>query len=325
MKRCLSIVWTLLALTFAAAAADAPQAEIANGAVRARVYLPDSADGYYRATRFDWSGVISSLEWKGHNYFGQWFARYDPKINDSITGPVEEFQTNGSALGYDEAKPGETFIKIGVGALRKPNEPAYRQFSTYEIVDGGHWNVVKSSDRIEFTHELTDPSGYAYVYRKTLRLAEDQPKLSIEHSLRNTGRKTIQTNVYEHNFYMLDGKPSGPDFRVTFPFALKTDADWKGLAEIRGGELRYLTTLLQRQTVFGELHGYGGAAKDYDIRVENLATGAGVRQTGSRPMAKLMFWSIRSTICPEAYVEMRIEPGQEFTWRIDYEFYEVHQ
>jgi len=43
-------------------AADFPRAEISNGSVRAKLYLPDPDNGYYRATRFDWSGVISSLE-----------------------------------------------------------------------------------------------------------------------------------------------------------------------------------------------------------------------------------------------------------------------
>src|SRR5450432_3389805 len=101
-------------------AADFPRAEISNGSVRAKLYLPDPDNGYYRATRFDWSGVIASLEYKGHNYFGVWFPRYDPKINDAITGPVEEYRTGESALGYENAKTGETFIRIGVGVLRKP-------------------------------------------------------------------------------------------------------------------------------------------------------------------------------------------------------------
>ena len=46
-----------------------------------------------------------------------------------------------------------------------------------------------------------------------------------------------------------------------------------------------------------------------------------VRQTSDRPLAKLVFWSIRTTVCPEAYIDMRIEPGKEFTWRIAYDFY----
>jgi hypothetical protein len=121
-----------------------PQAEISNSQIRAKLYLPDPQAGYYRATRFDWSGVISSLEWNGHTYFGQWFNRYDPNLHDSITGPVEEFLTNASGLGYDEAKPGDSFVKIGVGALRRPDDAPFRQFNTYEITNPGKgkraWN-----------------------------------------------------------------------------------------------------------------------------------------------------------------------------------------
>ena len=38
-----------------------PSAEISNGRIRATILLPDAEKGYYRGTRFDWSGVISSL------------------------------------------------------------------------------------------------------------------------------------------------------------------------------------------------------------------------------------------------------------------------
>ena len=97
-----------------AAQTSFPQTEISNGRIHAKIYLPDAESGYYRATRFDWSGVISSLEWGGHTYFGQWFQRHDPKNHDAITGPVEEF----TSLGYQDARPGESFIRIGVGAVR---------------------------------------------------------------------------------------------------------------------------------------------------------------------------------------------------------------
>ena len=93
---------------------------ITNGTLKAKLYLPDAQDGYYRATRFDWSGQISSLEFQGHNFFGQWFDRYDPHLHDSILGPVEEFLTNGKGLGYDEVMVGENFVKIGVGAIKSP-------------------------------------------------------------------------------------------------------------------------------------------------------------------------------------------------------------
>ena len=305
------------------AAADFPQAEISNSRVRARLYLPDAQNGYYRGTRFDWSGVVASLECDGHNYFGKWFERYDPKLHDAITGPVEEFFTNGAGLGYAEAKPGESFVKIGVGALRKPSEPRYSSFNTYEILDSGKWKVKKGKDWIEFTHQLADTAGYAYAYRKKVRLPKGKAKLVLEHSLKNTGRKLIATHAYNHNFFMLDDQPSGPDFVVKFPFNLRATADLKGLAEIRGKDLVYLQELQKGQTVFTNLEGHGSSAQDYDIRVENRKTGAGVRQTGDRPLSKVVFWSIRSNISPEPYIEMRIEPGKEERWRIQYEFYKV--
>ena len=135
--------WLLLTLLVLgqAAATPFPQADIATPGIEATVYLPDAKAGYYRGTRFDWSGAVASLRWNNHEYFGEWFARHDPVLHDGITGPVEEFQAGDSSVGYDEAKAGETFVRIGVGAVRKPQEPAYRRFATYEIVDPGQWKV----------------------------------------------------------------------------------------------------------------------------------------------------------------------------------------
>jgi hypothetical protein len=311
----------LCASALFAPAADPPRAEISSASLHAKLYLPDPDQGYYRATRFDWSGVIASLEWNGHNYFGQWFPRYDPKLHDAIMGPVEEFLTRGAGLGYDEARTGESFVKIGVGAVRKPEEAAFHQFNTYEITNSGKWTVHQQPDSVEFTQTLPDTLGYAYTYTKTVRLAADKPQLILDHRFRNTGRKTIETSVYEHNFYMLDGLPSGPEVVVKFPFEVHATANLNGMAETHGGELAYLRELAPGQSVYTELEGYGDAVKDYDIRVENRKAGIGVRQTSDRPLSKLVFWSIRTTACPEAYIGMRIEPGKEFTWRITYDFY----
>ena len=108
-------------LVHLSAAAEFPQAEISNSLLRAKLYLPDASQGYYRGTRFDWSGVIGSLEYAGHNYYPQWFQRSDPKVHDfiydgaeivagpctAITGPAEEFATNGKGLGFDQTKADE--------------------------------------------------------------------------------------------------------------------------------------------------------------------------------------------------------------------------
>jgi len=201
--------------------ANPPETELSNGEIRLKVYLPDANAGFYRGTRFDWSGMIGSLVYKGHEFYGPWFQRVDPAVRDfssegaeivaspctAAVGPAEEFVTDATQpLGYQDARPGGTFVKIGVGVLKKPDDSAYNRFRLYEIADGGKWKVGTSADSMEFTQELTDPSsGYGYVYRKTLRLTKGKPQMQILHSLRNTGRKPIDSNVYDHNFLRIDG------------------------------------------------------------------------------------------------------------------------
>ena len=315
------LVASILLLSSGLMAAQAPQAAISNGVIQAKLFLPDPEQGYYRGTRFDWSGVISSLQYKGHEYFGQWFENYDPKIHDAITGPVEEYLTNEAGLGYDEAKTGGTFVRIGVGVVRKPEEKAYRRFETYEIVDTGKWGVKKGVDWIEFTHELKDSSGYAYVYTKKVRLVQSRPQLVLEHALRNTGKRRIETRQYNHNFFVIDQQPTGPDFVVKFPFDVRAKEEMKGMAKVGGRVLEYLSELEKGQSVFTDLEGFGTDSGDYDLRIENRKVGAAVRITGDQPLVKLYFWSIRRTLCPEPYIQLKIAPGQTAKWKIGYEFY----
>jgi hypothetical protein len=320
----LRVLASLAMLAGTAAAADFPSAEISNGPVTAKFYLPDAENGYYRATRFEWSGVIHSLRVDGREYFGQWFPKYDPKLHDAIQGPVEEFRTNNAGLGYDEAKVGEPFIRIGVGTVRKPDEPHYQNFRTYDILDNGKWTVRKGKDWIEFTHDLTGPNGYAYHYVKTIRLASGKPGMTIEHTLKNTGTKPIPTQQYNHNFFVMDNQPTGPAASVRFPFNLASakpvDPE---LAEVKGGLISYKRDLQKGESVFSEFTGFGQTAADYDIRIENKAAGSGVRIQGDRPIAKLVFWSIRTTLCPEAYIDILVEPGSEQKWTYTYTFYPV--
>ena len=329
----------LLGLTLGvASAAEFPQAELTNGQLRVRVYLPDQKSGFYRSTRFDWSGAVGSLIYKGHEYYAPWFQKIDPNVNDfgyegnevvsapftAMVGPAEEFQTNGRALGWDEAKPGGTFIKIGVGVLRKPNDSAnYDHSKTYEVVDPGKWTIKKTRDSIQFVHELADPgSGYGYRYTKILRLTRGKPQMTIEHTFENTGTHAIQSSVYDHNFLVLDRQPPGPDFAITFPFQLQARREpTKGLGEIRGNRIVYLKTLEDKDRMSTSVAGFSDDPKDYDIRVENRKVGAGFHVVGDRPLSNVAFWSIKTVLAVEPYIAMNIEPKGQFTWKLTYDYY----
>jgi hypothetical protein len=299
-----------------------PKAAISNGSVHAVVYLPDAKDGYYRATRFDWSGVVGCLAYKGHTYFGQWFPHYNPLANDSISGPVEEFKPSEGALNYAEAKPGELFVKPGVGVLRKVNDSPYSSFFTYPLVDGGKWTVRTSKTGVRFTQRLKTQIGFAYVYSKNLKLDKHAPVLLLEHQLKNTGTKTIEMDVYDHDFFMLDNAATGPEIVVHFPFEPKAERPFTNGGKIVGNDITYEQELQPRQTVTSFLTGFSDKVSDYDFSVENRSAGIGVEQSADAPISLFNFWSIRTTVCPEAYIHLNIPPGKTAHWTIKYRFYE---
>jgi len=295
-----------------------PQAEISNGIIKANIYLPDSKKGYYRGTRFDWSGNISSLEYNGHDYFGKWFTKYSPEIHDAIMGPVEEF----TPLGYTEAKPGSSFVKIGVGTLTKTDEKQYEFFRLYPFVNMGEWKTNKFPDRIQFIHELDDKT-YSYQYEKNIQLTEGKPEMVLTHTLRNRGTRTIETSVYDHNLFVIDNQRTGPDFEILFPFNIAGDSIALGnLAKINDNRIIFLKKLDSDESAFCEnITGFDTTANDYMIKIKNNKTGAGVIITCDKPLQELAFWSCSTTLCPEPYINIKVDPGEEFSWKICYEFY----
>jgi hypothetical protein len=271
----------------AGAAVAPPSADIDNGVIHARLYLPDTAVGYYRATRFDWSGVMPVLMYKGHQYITQWFPKYAPTIHDAILGPVESF----TPLDFKG-----DFVQIGVGRLVRADTSAYSPFKYYHIKDAGVWRVRTSRKAVKFRHTL----GGFYVYTKTVELVKGKPELVLRHKLKNTGTKVIETDVYDHNFFRMDSGSTGPGL------VLKV---------IPGDSIVIQRPLTGKESVYGYLHWYG----DYEIRLENRETGIHIRC--ERPLSKLVYWGSPTILCPEPYIHIRVEPGQTMTWTISYEFY----
>jgi len=350
-----------------------PSHKITNGDITATVYLPDAKNGFYTTTRFDWSGAIASLKYKGHDYYGAWFSKvtdiydfgYEGPNKDIISadftamvGPVEEF----GALGYADVPAGGLFVKPGIGVLRR-DEGTYNHSRTYAIANGGKWDVKTTGNSVEFTHTLSEPSiGSGYVYTKVVRLTPGKPQMTISHVMKNTGSKPINTNVYNHNFTTIDKQPVGPDVEVSVPWEMTRAAgrgrgapgpvsgatgapapqaalpsgpapsgdrlgsqcgqpQMQALASPQGNKIVYTKVLEGAECFQTSFTGFGAEAKDNDIRIENKRTGAGVRVTGDRPLTRLGYWSIRTVVAPEPYIDINIELGQQFSWTNTFDFY----
>ena len=320
MKKKLFLIFTVVGLNGGfISSADFPLVKITNGLIEADLYLPDAQNGYYRGVRFDWAGVISRLEYKGHCYFGEWNPKpYNATLHDNITGPVEEF----TPVGYEETQVGGDFLKIGVGILTKTEDKKYFFADQYAIKNAGKWTIKPSKNKVEFVHELSDAAGYGYLYRKTVKLTKGKPELMLQHSLKNTGQKTIETQVYNHNFLMIDSEPTGPNIKTTFAFDVRAEGKNFGtIAKAENRSISYVQPLKTGENVYSEgLTGFENTAKDYDIFIQNLKSGAGVRITSDRPLEKLVYWACHSTACPEPYIKLSVKPQQEVRWEIKYEF-----
>jgi hypothetical protein len=319
-----ALLLAILSLRLAAAAqtdtASCPRADLKSGPLHAWFYLPDPDKGFYRSTRFDWSGVISGLDYNGHTLFGRWNSKYDPTLNDAIMGPVESF----TPVGYDQAQPGGPFLEPGVGILTRPDTARYSPFRYYPIQTTGNWNVTRAPGAIAFRQDL-DAAGYAYTYIKTITLDPASPRMTITHTLKNTGGKPIESDIYNHNFFVFDTLNTGPGRVLKLPWTpIAAPSDPKAfdsLAEVRGNSIVIKEPFAPRRSFYTLLTGYTGKAADYDLRLEERRSGVGVRIRSDHPLVRLAYWASLKTACPEPFIHIKAAPGETVTWTLWYEFY----
>nr|WP_195461631.1 hypothetical protein [Alistipes sp. D31t1_170403_E11] len=298
-----------------ARASEFPVLRITNRHVSAQICLPDTECGYYRGTRFDWSGIVRDLRSRGHRYVSEWQSRHDPLRHDGLTGPADEF----TQIGYEQARPGEEFLKIGVGTLRKPYDQPYDRFRLYEIVDPGIRDLIAGRDRVEFRHRMLN-DYYGYDYRKTLVLT-DAPGLRLEYTLKNLGPAPLTGYVYNHNFFTLDRMATGPDTSIHFPF--EPEGTWREAYDsvaLTPDGVVFRRNLRTGESVFmGDLHSQDPATREYGFSLRNLATGAGIQASGSGQLSHMVLWACPTVACLEPYTPFRVFPGETGVWHIDYE------
>ncbi len=297
-----------------------PSTILSNRVLKATVYLPDAEKGYYRGTRFDWSGLVSRVDYAGHTFFSEFKQGHDPLNHDDTCGTSEEFGIE-SAPSYAEAKPGEPFIKIGIGVLERPDSSEYSFWKRYKILTPGLWKESFGPGRLEFRQELQGPAGWAYRFDKLLETRAGAPELQIRRTLKNTGTQRIVTDHYDHNFLRIDDLPAGTNYTLEFPFTPHFGKDSKpaGLVTLQGNSLVFTREPARDQAIWVRLDGFS-KPEDNRIKVTNHATGASMTITTDKPLSKLVFYSSGGVLCPEAFVNVDLAPGQTLSWNTTYRF-----
>ena len=166
---------------------------------------------------------------------GSFDMDYDRNDDDERSRPLTKI-ANG-VLGYEEAKSGEPFLKIGVGKLVKGSCAAcnstdesvggYKFNSPYSFYEEPVWTVVKDRPyHLVLEHEATlggvgdeddayfhhhhhhNSPEYGYRLKKSMRV--EGRVLSVTSTLTNLGRDRFATTWYSHHFFTCDGIGVGP-------------------------------------------------------------------------------------------------------------------
>lgn len=303
-------------------AANSPVVEVLeDSGLRVIAKKPLAMGGYFRGSRFDRSSMIISAQFGKHHYFTTWESTINPE-NNCGSGPTEEFDmseagTNGPP-GYREAKAGDLFLKISVGWLRKEANEEYNSFKNYSVIEPGAWTVKRTKNSVLFAHEPGGRLGYNYRYEKEIAINGSEGKLTVNHYLKNTGTKTIQTVHYCHNFILIDNEYVGPDYQFeinrepvagsSLPAWLqKNNSTWKIAQDIDGA-------------IWTQFEAQGKDQEPLKVLITNTATGGKLRFSTKSPLKAFTLFAEKKTICPEPFVSIKLLPGQEYRWSWEYEF-----
>ena len=263
-------------------------------------------------------------------------------------GKQESYPLSGNASRSPSPAPqSPAFVKIGVGLLRDDGEP-YDRFKLYDVLDPGRLTVTLepsdpgcAADAVREAFPDRDLSGFRnraaaspcsravfrhtldsfYDYVKTVEIP-DEGCLRITHTLRNDGTEALDTYVYCHNFFILDGAPTGRATRFEFPF--HPVGDWRApydSVHLTEHGIAFDRDLRPEETVFmGNLRPQCGSADGYRFTLRNLENGLSVEAACSQPMEYAVFWSNSDVSCLEPYLPIHLNPGQSTRWTLDYQF-----
>lgn len=108
---------------------------------------------------------------------------------------------------------------------------------------------------------------------------------------------------------------------MTFPFPITADnPPDANVVRLEANHFAYLRPLDGKEVVSFHVAGFGGDRRDYDIKVDDTKTGAGVRIVGDQPLTQINVWSIRRVMAVEPYIAIELAPGATKRWSYTYTY-----
>lgn len=274
---------------------------------------------HYNYSRFDWTGKIVSVNYKGITISG--VENRDSSSNNTIgRGFYNEFGID-RPVGFDEIEEGEFFHKIGIGLLKKEGKD-YDFSRNYEIKPAT-FKVAYGMEMIQLECISQYANGYAYTLYKEIELLENG--FIIRYHLKNTGDKTIKTDEYNHNFLAINKEVIGENYQLKFPFQLNqalfdANVNPDGKVDIQQQEVMF-TGNPNDQFFFSNLTGNNTVKAGWELIHSDKRIG--IRETGNFNTNKINLWGWQHVISPELFFDIHVEPGELVEWSRTYEIYKI--
>ncbi|MFP4056454.1 MAG: hypothetical protein ACLF0G_06260 [Candidatus Brocadiia bacterium] len=287
---------------------------IANERLNAVLMVPDQPSSPYAGPRYESGGVVMQVTLDGeHTFLGE------EGRGDRLGGYglIEEMGIS-EAIGYEQAQPGEPFLKLGVGLVTRGKREKYLFYEALPVAQRFPWDVRVGPRWATFVQAGKPFRGIAYRYRKRVVIDEQQPLLRIEHRLTNTGTKRIATDQYCHNYLRFDDAPPGPGYRIEFPFPLVAEGEAKRPMVVEGGTISFAAEL--EGAAYCRFQGQRPSARGHRFLVRHAGNGLSLEVGGDFPIAYLACYADDRAVSPEAFCAIDVEPGESFRWTRIYAF-----
>jgi hypothetical protein len=276
----------------------------------------------YHGTRFDWSGFITQVTLLLNGGAGRHTfcvpESYHPSTGTGGIGLCGEFGID-QPVGYDDARPGELFPKMGIGLLHRPDDGPYSFSRPYQIAEAFPVEVEEGPDQASFSVAPLDCRGYAARLAKTVRVQEN--RLEIAYRLENTGQKPLVTHEYLHNFVGIDRQLLGTEYRLRLPYPVRFDpqaAVGMETAVIQGHEIGFSVT--PHKALYIRPLGFGLSAEpQWEMRLQS--SGVGLRESDDFNPVRVAVWGTDHVLSPEIFVGIALQPGETQTWTRQFEFF----
>lgn len=264
----------------------------------------------YKRSRFDWTGIVEQVSMGDIQFLGT-EAGGSYSGTEGI-GLSTEFGIE-TPLSYWKTLPGKTFLKIGIGRLKRKSLKAYSFFDDYEV-EPFDTEVKQQDNRVDFIQKNCRCGSYSYDYIKSVTIEKNS--LLISCYLRNTGKSTIKTEEYCHNFFRPGDSDITDQFEVSTNYPLKSR---KTVGDIQVEEKRITIGSTPENAIYTKSL-LKNKPTDFSWKITDKSSGISIRGEELFPVGKFALWGMKHVISPESFYSFKLRTGEEQSWTRKYTF-----